>query len=275
MWPWILGSAALGGLTGGIQGYQQSGGDLGATLRSAATGSLLGGVTGGIGRGVSGLTSRMAGNALGLTNAQGVTALGKGLLGAAQKGPLSLPASMLLRAPQLAGSAAGVGATLASGALLGPAANAVGNLVGQAGSAAVGAAGAKGVPGLGAQQAPGTYPFTQYAVPSGMGQYGPTPQFNPWNVVDPTGQFAAARLGEEKEQDVQIEGMKKLEAALAPITEGRSKAEFLRQMAAAGIRANILTNQQNMLGGLATARQMGLTGAQQVGQALTQQYQYQ
>jgi hypothetical protein len=108
-----------------------------------------------------------------------------------------------------------------------------------------------------------------------MGQYGPTPQFNPWNVVDPTGQFAAARLAQEREQDVQIEGMKKLEGALSPITEGRSKAEYLRQMAAAGIRANILTNQQNMLGGLATARQMGLTGAQQVGQALTQQYQYQ
>lgn len=139
---------------------------------------------------------------------------------------------------------------------------------------AAGGGGAMGVPGLGAQGAPSPYPYTQYAVPSGMGQYGPTPQFNPYNVIDPTGQFAASRLAEEKEQDVAIRGIQKEAAALAPIMEGRSKAEFMRQMAAAGIRANIQTQQQNLLGGLATARQMGLTGAQLVGQALATPYQY-
>lgn len=287
MWPWILGSAALGGLTGGIQSYQQSGGDLGATLRGAATGGLLGGATGGIGGGASGLASRMAGQSLGLVGKEGVTALGKTLASQAAKGTLSTPGALLYRAPGLVGGAAGVGATLASGALLAPAAGAVANLAGQATGAVGGgarnvagagltAAGAAGLPGFGAANTPGVYPFENQALPQGLDPtFGAGQTYGSMaDVVNPAGRMAAGRLAEEKEFDTQMRNMQVQAAKMAPWIEGAKKAELARQLYAATVRGNLATQQNLLVGGINTARQMGLNAAGQMGNALTAQYQY-
>jgi hypothetical protein len=57
--------------------------------------------------------------------------------------------------------------------------------------------------------------------------------------------------------------------------EARSKTEFQRQMAAAGIRQNIVTAANMLERSQQAAQQMGLNAAQQMGSALTSQYQYQ
>ena len=49
---------------------------------------------------------------------------------------------------------------------------------------------------------------------------------------------------------------------------------FARSMASRGIAQNIATNAALTQGMAAATRQLGLTGAQQAGQALTQQYNY-
>lgn len=98
---------------------------------------------------------------------------------------------------------------------------------------------------------------------------------SPWNVVDPTGQIQAALLAERMQQDVQLEGMKKIMPYEFEGAEARSKTEMQRQMAAAQIRRNIDTAAQMMLGGQTTAQNMGLTAASQMGSALTSNYTYQ
>jgi len=57
-------------------------------------------------------------------------------------------------------------------------------------------------------------------------------------------------------------------------SEQAKKDDFERNMAAAGIRQNILTNAQMLQAAQAAGLGMGLTGAQQAGQALTNQYSY-
>lgn len=98
---------------------------------------------------------------------------------------------------------------------------------------------------------------------------------SPWNVVDPTGQIQAALLAERMQQDIQLEGMKKIMPYEFEGAEARSKTEMQRQMAAAQIRRNIDTAAQMMLGGQTTAQNMGLNAASQMGAALTSNYTYQ
>lgn len=98
---------------------------------------------------------------------------------------------------------------------------------------------------------------------------------SPWNVVDPTGQIQAALLAERMQQDIQLEGMKKIMPYEFEGAEARSKTEMQRQMAAAQIRRNIDTAAQMMLGGQTAAQNMGLNAASQMGAALTSNYTYQ
>lgn len=98
---------------------------------------------------------------------------------------------------------------------------------------------------------------------------------SPWNVVDPTGQIQAALLAERMQQDIQLEGMKKIMPYQFEGAEARSKTEMQRQMAAAQIRRNIDTAAQMMLGGQTAAQNMGLNAAAQMGSALTSNYTYQ
>jgi hypothetical protein len=94
------------------------------------------------------------------------------------------------------------------------------------------------------------------------------------SVIDPSGQIGAARLNELLMQDVQLAGIRKLMPELFKSAEARSKTEFQRQMAAAGIRQNIATAANMLERSQQAAQQMGQTAAQQMGNALTSQYQY-
>ena len=57
-------------------------------------------------------------------------------------------------------------------------------------------------------------------------------------------------------------------------SEQAKKDDFERNMAAAGIKQNIITNAQMLANAQMAGLNMGTTGAQQAGQALTTQYNY-
>ena len=139
MWPVALGSAALGGLTGGLTAYQQSGGDLGKTLGATAIGAGLGAF--------SPAAFRMAGQALAnrglLTTAAGGATAGLGALGLA--GKFGLPAVVSEQAARTAlGNVGKLGASFAIPAAAAAAAGVPGQIL----RGGAGAGAAVGVPGL-------------------------------------------------------------------------------------------------------------------------------
>ena len=251
--------AGVGALTGGVQGYRQSGGDLGATALGALTGGT---VTGGIGR----LGQRMAGGLL------GKTALGKMAPALAAKGsPLGIA---LTAAPAVAGlGAAGLAGIPLSAALAGPTGEATAKLTGQAAKAAAGATGlgmqatGVGMPDLPSVPGYGGGQFT----PTDLGQYGAP---NAIQYADPTGSIQS-QLRFENQQYLQS-----LQNALryAPYQEAyqqRSKeADLIRGAKAAQLSTALATD--------AAMRQQGQLGAQRmaegflgnVGQAGATQYRY-
>jgi hypothetical protein len=256
-----------GALLGGIEGYRRSGGDLGA----AALGAGLGAVA------PAGL--RMAGTALGGT-ALGARVLGAGnrvmeplaraVQGAAIKGglgpiaPLAVPT---LTAAGLGAAAAGIG-SLATPAIAGTLAAKAAGPIAQGATLAGGLAGYPQGYGAEAQ-------YGGQAVPSGMGQFGPTDAYGtPLDILSPTGQAAGRRLEYAKNIEQQRDAMRMLLPEIYQASEARSKSEFQRMMAAAGIRQNILTAANMLERSQQAAQQMGLNAASQAGSALTQQYQY-
>lgn len=252
----VLPLAALlpvaGAAIGGVTGYRRSGGDLGA----AALGAGLGAMTPG--------GFRMAGQALG-AGLLGRSALGQVALSKAAKGvALSQADKALLAAPAAAGLAAGGLGLMATPALAGSPAAAVAQ-------PAQRAAGAAGGLGLGAMQPQATYE-TAGAVPGGL-PVGASP-YGTAAVLDPSGSFGAGRATQLLEGDVQLANMRKMMPELFKAAEARSKTEFQRQMAAAGVRQNILTAANMLERSQQAAQQMGLTAASQAGSALTSQYQY-
>jgi hypothetical protein len=259
MWPWVLGSAALGGL----QAYQKSGGDIGKTLTGAALGGGLGALVPGVGR--------FAGTALEGTGL--LSPLASGLTSAATKGRqlagLVGPAQAIT--PAQLSKLAGAGAMFAAGSAV-PAVAA--GLSGAAPSVAQGAArlggGVAGM-GVGQQQPSGAFDTTG-AIPGELPVT--SAPANVFDVLDPSGRFAAGRMAELKEGDVQLENMKKLMPYLFKAAEARSKTEMQRQLTAAGVRQNIATAANMLERSQQAAQQMGLNTASQMGSALTSQYQY-
>jgi hypothetical protein len=271
MLPLILGSAGLGAALGGFQGYQQSGGDLGKTFQGALSGGLLGGVTGGLGGAAGGVVKRMAGDALGVTGG----ALGKQLLEKSAAGTLTGAEALLLKAPGLAGGAANLGTQLAGAAVLAPVAGALGNLAGQAVARPASTA-AKFGAGYVGSRGPGEINYNTIggnAVPA-VNAYGDV------NVLgtDPLGNIlpGMTRSAESlREAEAQRDAMRTIYPEIAAAAEARSKKEFERQMAGVGIRQNIATASNMLQRSQQASQQMGLTAAQQMGNALTAQYQYQ
>jgi hypothetical protein len=244
-----IAGAAVGGLTG----YRRSGGDLGAAALGAGLGAM---VPGGF---------RMAGQALG-AGALGSTALGKVALSKAAKGAaLSQADKALLAAPGIAGLAAGGLGIAATPALAGSPAAAVA----QPARSAAGAAAGLGIP---AMQPSGQFD-AGVAVPGGL-PIGASPA-GTMDVIDPSGRFAAGRTAALLEGDVALANMKKMMPYLFQAAEARSKTEMQRQLAAAGVRQNILTAANMLERSQQAAQQMGINAASQAGAALTSQYQYQ
>lgn len=261
MWPVALGSAALGGLTGGLTAYQQSGGDLGKTLGATAIGAGLGAF--------SPAAFRMAGQALAnrglLTTAAGGATAGLGALGLA--GKFGLPAVVSEQAARTAlGNVGKLGASFAIPAAAAAAAGVPGQIL----RGGAGAGAAVGVPGL---------------APDRLGQFNPgaalSPEIananRPYSYLDatnPVGPMGTARTAAMLDNDVQIRNMLAINNAQYPIISQAKKDEMARQLAAAQIRANIGINAEAMLGGLRTSQTMGINAANQMGNALAQQYQY-
>ncbi len=274
----------IGAATGGYTAYQKSGGNLGATLLGAGLGAATPGVfrmagtalganlagTGLAGRAGAGLMGGAANLSKIAANAPGTLQGGLAASAAAQaaKGAriLSNPAlASRFVPPALGGLAAGAG-TLLLGAP-GQAGNIAAGLAPTA-AAAAGGAGNLGVsamqPGQAIYDAGAAVPQTPYRA---------TP-YDVLSVLDPSGAMAANRLNEQLMQDVQLAGIRKLMPELFKSAEARSKTEFQRQMAAAGIRQNIATAANMLERSQQAAQQMGQTAAQQMGSALTSQYQY-
>jgi hypothetical protein len=77
-----------------------------------------------------------------------------------------------------------------------------------------------------------------------------------------------------KSAEAQRDAMRLLLPEVMKASEASKKAEFQRQLAAAGVRQNIMTAANMLERSQQAAQQMGLTAASQAGSALTQQYQY-
>lgn len=251
MLPLILGSAGLGALVGGVQGYQRSGGDLGRTLASAATGGLLGGATGGLGGLAGGAATRFAGQKLGLDTALGQSLLNKGVSEATLKA-----------APGFLGGATNIGTQLAAGSLLAPLAGSIGQLGTQAaGATTAGVRGMQPVPGM----------PNVAALPQGLQD-----QNRPMDLYDAYyGTGLTARTLEELAQDVQMKGLQKQFNTMYPQLSQAKKDEMQRQLAAAQIRQNITTAANMIERGQQTAQSIGINAANTLGNALASQYQYQ
>jgi hypothetical protein len=255
----VLPIAALlpvaGAAIGGITGYQRSGGNLGSAALGAGLGAM---VPGGF---------RMAGQALG-SGLLGKTALGQLAATKAAKGiALSQADKALLAAPAAAGLAAGGLGLMATPALAGtPAAG----MAAPARTLAAGGAGLMGPGGVGPAQ------YGMDALPPGMGQFGPTdPYGNPLDILSPASVAAGRRAEYGKTIEQQRDAMRTLLPEIFQASEARSKAELQRQLAAAGVRQNIITAANMLERSQQAAQQMGLNAASQAGSALTSQYQYQ
>jgi len=249
----------IGAGLGAIEGYRSSGGNLGATLLSAGIGAVA----------PKGL--RMAGSALAATplGAKIAPALYKGAKAIGRGGPSSVIGAA---AQRRAGAALIPGATAALGLGLVPA------LAGTVASAAAGPA--RGAAQLGAgtfgYRAPGEVDYAALggdAVPP-IGTFGAGGTLSdPLNVWGRVGM--AQRLETLKSAEAQRDALRMLLPEISQAAEFRSKQELQRQLAAAGVRQNIVTAANMLERSQQAAQQMGLNAASQAGAALTQQYQYQ
>lgn len=217
-----------------------------------ATGGLLGGGV----RAAQGTLGRAAGKlAPQLAGATGIAAITPQAIGKLSQAGLPLAAAAL--APKI------------GGVLAGPSGSNIGQAVsgGLGGAAQLGA----GVIGYTADGAP---VYGGAALPPGMGQYGPTtPYGGPLDVLGPAGM--GQRLDTLKTAQTQRDVLRTLLPEIEAAAEARSKKEFERQMAGAGIRQNIQTRAAMQQRAQQAGLQAGLGALQQAGSALTSQYQYQ
>ena len=110
------------------------------------------------------------------------------------------------------------------------------------------------------------------AVPP-VGQYGGiNPYGLPGDILGPAGM--GMRLQTYKDAETMRDAMRLLNPEILAASEARSKKEFERNMAAAGIRQNIATRAAMIQNAQQAGLNAGLTAAQQAGDALTRQYQY-
>ena len=155
-----------------------------------------------------------------------------------------------------------------------------GNVGGPLASAASGGAGNVGAAGAGwvlqntitGEQVPLD---PQSALPAGMGQFGYTdPYGNIWNQINPQGPAQGRRTGKILDADTTAKEINILAPTIRKWAEQAKKDELTRQLAAAGVRQNIATNARLNELSAAASQQAAMTGLQQTGSALTQQYNY-
>lgn len=247
----------IGAGLGGIEAYRRSGGNIGATALGALGGAAV----------PSGL--RMAGTALG---ALGAGALGKTALGQVLKAQTAKTGTSLLT--QIPGAAGGLAAGAGTLFLGAPAlAGAIASKVAPGAQRVAGQAGQLGLGAVGTQSPEGQYSGGGPAVPPGVGQYGGTDPFGaPTDIlgIPGMGQY----LSTIKSAEAQRDAIRTLYPEVQKFSEAAKKAEMERNMAAAGIRQNIATRAAMLQAAQQAGLGMGQTAAQQIGSALTSQYQY-
>ena len=255
--PYLSKAVANPNITGSIASGAISG--LPALMRGDILGALGGGVTGAAtGYGIGGLTKGLiprAGNLVG------------GLMG-----PTTSVAGAVL--PQLAGAAVPAVGGLALGginrgvqSLAGQAIGGVTGAVGQSGQNAIGLLGYHSVTGE---------PLYGTAVPPSTGQYGGVPPVggSALDVIQAGGPAGAQRLTTVKNAQTMADALNAYMPTVRKFAEQAKKDDFERSMAAEGIKRNILTNAEMLMAAQKAGLDMGTTGAQQAGQALTTQYSY-
>ena len=232
--------------TAGIVGGAAPGvmrGDLGSAITGGALGGLttvgLGGVAGG---------AQLAG-------AKGVMK-GLGLAGGA---PLQVQGALT----NLARVAAPVGVGLAAGSLGGGVGQSAAGRVGK-GAASLAGYGTVGGEGMGGSP-----------LPPGMNQYGGVlPLGDPLSVLSPLGLDAGRRLRTVKDAEALRDATNIVLPTVRKFSEQAKRDEFARSMAGAGIRQNIATNAALTENMQRAGLNLGMTAAQQAGDALTQRYNY-
>ena len=224
-------------------------------------------VGGAIGGGAPAL---LRGDLLGAATGAGAGLLGTAGLGSAASG---LGARAGLKAAQLVG---GQGARATAAGILGRAAVplAGGLAAGRLGSNIGGAVG-RGAIGLGGYGLTGGEGMGGAALPPGMGPFGNvSPTGNPLDVLSPVGLEAGRRTRTVKDAEALRDAQNIVLPTVRKFSEQAKKDEFERDMAAEGIKQNILMN-RNLTEGLAQAtRDMGTTAARQAGEALTTRFNY-
>jgi len=227
-------------------------------LPSLLQGNILGALGGGVAGGLGGASLGSLGGAAGAAGAVGK-----------MMGPTTSVAGALL--PRLAGAAVPVTAGLLGNAVLG---RGVGNLGNQA--MGVGGGVVNNAAGIIGYNAVTGEPIVGPAVPGGMGQFGGIPPYGGslLDVATPGGPAGVQRFTTLKNAQTMADALNAYLPTVRKFSEQAKKDDFERNMASAGIKQNIATNAQMLAAAQAAGLGMGLTGAQQAGQALTQQYNY-
>ena len=244
------------GTLGGIQGFRQGG--IGGAITGGGMGALGGFGLGGPLRGLTAKGIRMAGS-------PGMVKGAQGLVGRVAPNLAEVPAGLIKRNLQ---KIAAIGIPLAGVAgtaqLAGVGVGGGGNLGRSALS--LGGYGTVGGEGMGAGGTP---------LPPGMGPYGNvSPLGDPLSVLSPLGLDAGRRLRSIKDAETLRDAQNILLPTIRKYAEQAKRDEFARDMAGAGIKQNILTNAALTENMQRAGLNMGLTAAQQAGQALTARYNY-
>ena len=253
--PWGIRGAA--GAIGAAPSLMQ--GDLGGALIGGGLGAAstigLGGTLGKLGTAGAGATAQAIGSS-GWGAKQGL-----GLAGNLAKQELG--ANIASAAIPLAGAGliGGVSNRLLRGPVQGGANRAMG-----AGSGVIGYNAVTGEPIVAAGQ----------AVPGGLGQFGGTNMYgsNPYDVIDPAGAMSANRLMSRKQAELARDNLNTIAPTQLKWFEETKRRDLERQLAAAGIRQNIITQAQMLNNAQTAGLNQASTALQQVGGAMANNYSY-
>ena len=226
------------------------GGGLPSLLRGDLAGAALGSGLGALGT-----------VGMGSLAGKGTTAASKAIFNQAAKAGLGSTTTAALQ------GAARAGIPLAGGLALGSLSGGIGG--GAASGVARGAAGLAGYGTVGGEGMGGS------PLPPGMNQYGGVlPLGDPLSVLSPLGLDAGRRLRTVKDAEALRDATNIVLPTVRKFSEQAKRDEFARSMAGAGIRQNIATNAALTENMQRAGLNLGMTAAQQAGDALTQRYNY-
>jgi len=192
---------------------------------------------------------------------------GYGLTGPVRAGTLG---AMRMAGPGLGRSALG-GAALGAGGLgtfglSGGVGGVAGPVAGQVGQAAAGQLGYKTPSGE----------FVPLGDPAAVGQFGGVPPIggSPLDVINPAGRDAARRLTQRKDAETLRDNINMVLPTVEKFADRAKQRDLQRNLAAAGVRANIEGNVEQLLAAQQAVNQMGLNAQQGAINALQTQYNY-